>query len=96
MQTIAKGAVISLLLFSDFTSGMYSTNGSFIKVHSRHHKHKSVALVGLKDEFDDESSTIEEDEDINTNNNKVDLVVSDFVDEKGNPQKEEKEEEDNE
>ena len=43
---------------------MYLTNGSFIKVHSREHKHPQVSLIGLKDEFDDESSTIEEDEEV--------------------------------
>jgi hypothetical protein len=72
---------------------MYSTNGSFIKVHSKHHRHKPVALIGLRDEFDDESSTIEEDEDINTNNSKVDLIVSDFTDENGNPRVEREESE---
>jgi len=55
-----------------------------------------VSLIGLKDEFDDESSTIEEDEDMNTGSSKVDLIVSDFVDGSGNPVQSKHDDEDKE
>lgn len=76
---ISKSAAICILLYSHSANGMYSTNGTFINLHSRlHHRHQHQygphrlnSLLALRDDDDNEEEMIKGSEDIEDDDNEV-------------------------